>query len=241
MGGKWSHEFHFLSPLGEDTLYACSVGGSEGCGYVANAELAKSRKNGSDGETSTESVAAGEGCPRCAEGTLVAHRAVELGHTFYLGTRYSEPLRAVVAVEREKGKTEEVPLSMGCHGIGVSRMIGAVAAIMADAQGLNWPRVMAPWEVIVVPGPKATEGDVESVYDALQRQDGEDIVIDDRADSLISKLKDADLIGYPVILVLGKAWERDRLVEVQCRRRGVKLEVQLNDLANTVQELLADL
>ncbi|EOD47234.1 putative prolyl-trna synthetase protein [Neofusicoccum parvum UCRNP2] len=114
-------------------------------------------------------------CPSCATpGSLAAHRAVEVGHTFHLGTRYSAPLQ--LAIQTPAGRPALV--QMGCHGIGVSRMIAAVADALADARGLNWPRAVAPFEAVVVPG-KGEEGDSERVYDGLVAA-GVDAVLDDR-------------------------------------------------------------
>ncbi len=95
------------------------------------------------------------------------HKAIEVGHIFHLGTRYSQPLNAVVAVPPEVDAAGQVAMQMGCHGIGLSRMIGAVAAALADSKGLNWPKVIAPFEVAVLPG-KGNEEDAVAVYEELR-------------------------------------------------------------------------
>ena len=135
---------------------------------------------------------------------------------------------------------------MGCHGIGVSRLIAAVASLLSDSKGLQWPRVVAPFEVVVLPGPQAEAAEAVEVYDAvagdLGRRDGVDVVLDDRPiKSLGWKLKDADLIGYPVVVVLGREWKERREVEVQCRRLGVKKDVKLDELKGEVESLLEKL
>jgi prolyl-tRNA synthetase len=166
-----------------------------------------------------EAIRPGDSCPRCDNGHLTPEPGIEVGHTFHLGTRYSEPLNAVVATPNN---TEKVPVHMGCHGIGVSRLIGATAALLQDEKGLNWPRAIAPFEVVLMAAPGVPQEDVTEVYDNLNGS-GVDVVLDDRTGkSLGWKLKDADLIGYPVIAILGKAWKSDRSVEVQCRRLGYK-------------------
>lgn len=181
----------------------------------------------------------GDQCPKCTQGALKTHTAVELGHTFHLGTRYSEVLAA--SVKNEGGSV--VPMQMGCHGIGVSRMIAAVADILADTKGLNWPRAMAPFEVVVV----STEGQeevAERVYDELvsDKASPVDVILDDRSDKQMGwKLGDADLIGYPVIVVIGKGWKKQQTLEVQCRRLGVRQDVALANLSSVVQSLLAQL
>jgi prolyl-tRNA synthetase len=135
---------------------------------------------------------------------------------------------------------------MGCHGIGVSRLIGAVAEILADSKGLNWPRVIAPYEVVVVPA-QGNESDAATVYDALMDDargittEPVDTVLDDREHPFPWKMRDADLIGYPVIVVVGRHWKQKRVCEVQCRRLAIKEDVQLDELSGFVRKLLSQL
>ena len=123
----------------------------------------------------------GDPCPEC-DSTLNVQKAIELGHIFHLGARYSEPLNATVTTPVEllggsgptieghtttlSSSTREVPMQMGCHGIGVSRIIGAVADTLADTKGLNWPRAIAPYEIVIVPG-KGREDDALEVFDKI--------------------------------------------------------------------------
>lgn len=134
---------------------------------------------------------------------------------------------------------------MGCHGIGVSRIIGAVASLLSDAKGLNWPRAIAPYEAIVLTSPQTEDRDATEVYDALYgevRNGNVDLVLDDRSGKSVGwKLKDADLIGYPVVIVLGRSWKDRREVEVQCRRLRFKKDVRLDDLRQEVLGLLEQL
>ena len=211
------------------------------------------------------SVVDGDPCPRCREGRLRIQQAIELGHTFFLGTRYTEVFRAHAhahahvegATDHNKSITR-LPLQMGCYGIGVSRIVGAVAGAIADEKGLNWPRVMAPFEVVVIYRDPMEE-DAKAVYDALR--DGVstndparsndslpshpttlDIVLDDRRQGFIWKLKDADLLGFPVVVVLGRAWASERKLEVHCRRLGgLREEVPLRELSAFVHGLLDQL
>ncbi|QKD47937.2 uncharacterized protein FOBCDRAFT_235740 [Fusarium oxysporum Fo47] len=148
----------------------------------------------------------GDACPRCEEGALKIHRALECGHTFQLGTRYSVPLDACVTIPRsgipaaaaEEGLIpgSRIPLQMGCHGVGVSRIFGAVAEILADEQGLNWPRAIAPFEVAIIPASDLAEDSLR-IYDLLAAGDnsrnGLDVVLDDRQRSFVWKMKDADM------------------------------------------------
>lgn len=209
----------------------------------------------------------GDACPRCDHGSLKVEKAIELGHTFFLGTRYSEPLKALVtlpagyrdpelpSIKNEvdgSGSPEcapplrsalQVPMQMGCHGIGVSRLIGAVAETLADKKGLNWPRVIAPYEAVVIPT-RGLEDEAVNVYDALGgwqaqwKKETLDVVLDDRPNSFAWKMQDADLVGYPIIIVVGRSWKENKTCEIQCRRLDIKKEVPLNGLASYVDELL---
>ncbi|EEH46820.2 proline-tRNA ligase [Paracoccidioides brasiliensis Pb18] len=201
------------------------------------------------------SAAAGDRCSKCGENSVETHTAIELAHTFHLGTRYSDVLNASVAIpssilrgslttERtalaQSSSTVSVPLEMGCHGIGVSRMIAAVADTLADPKGLNWPRVISPFDVIII-SDRELEKEAEQVYDTLMesRKADVDAIIDDREKSLTWKLRDADLIGYPVIIVIGKLWKRDSKLEIQCRRlENFRETVSLQDLRFYTKSLL---
>lgn len=235
----------------------------------------------------------GDGCPRCEGGNLTVQKAIELGHTFHLGTRYSQPMKAVVtgpkrlllagaaagnsseaspspaasepgaadvttppategsisptiASEYPPNENTAVPMQMGCHGIGISRIIGAVANHFVDERGLNWPRAIAPYEVAILYNTQdeAVASDAVMVYDALssQPQPQLDAILDDRQElSLGWKLKDGDLVGYPVIVVIGREWKASRRVEVQCRKLGFKDLMAVEDLKSCVGDLLQKL
>ena len=204
----------------------------------------------------------GDSCRRCATGTLRVQKAIEMGHTFYLGTRYSDPLNATVAVpghllrdgdlnhttvaqRPDPSEEQQVPMQMGCYGIGVSRMVAAVADTLADEKGLNWPRVMAPFEAVVVPA-KGLDEAASDVYDvlsspAIPHGPRLDVVLDDRAESFPWKMRDADLVGYPVIIVAGRRWKDERICEVQCRRLNVREELPLDQIPAFVESLLSKL
>ncbi|PGH12193.1 proline-tRNA ligase [Polytolypa hystricis UAMH7299] len=188
----------------------------------------------------------GDECQSCGEPNVVSQNSIELAHTFHLGTRYSKVLLASVTLPEDSknpGNGElckaSVPLEMGCHGIGVSRMISTIADTLADSKGLNWPRAIAPFELVIVPVPGLETGAVQ-VYDELKMQQGEsiDAVLDDREKGFGWKLSDADLIGYPIIVVVGKGWEKGE-VEVQCRRlNNLREKISLKVLRSHVKSLL---
>ncbi|EGE03259.1 prolyl-tRNA synthetase [Trichophyton equinum CBS 127.97] len=194
---------------------------------------------------------AGDECPNCGNPALKTDQSIELAHTFHLGTRYSEVLQANVSINpaslpgaEKKGKQEPVPIQMGCHGIGVSRMISAVSDILADEKGLNWPQAIAPFQVVVVPG-KGLEKEGELVYDIVTQNTQQliDTILDDRKKDFAWKLRDADTIGYPIILAVGKnSWGAGNKVEVQCRRLGnLRTQVSLEEVPEFVSSLLSNL
>lgn len=199
-------------------------------------------KQEDDSHLNLLTLADGDGCPRCETGALKTHRALELGHTFYLGTRYSKPLNARVTLPQ--APKEPVELEMGCYGIGVSRIFAAVAEHMVDEKGLNWPRAIAPFEIVVIPTSGATE-DVLNFYDQFAESNGQgsrlDAVLDDRNQSFGRKMQDAETTGYPVMIVLGKQWKAEGLVEVQSRRLGIKEKVSVQDITPYLQDLLSKL
>ncbi|EAA29381.3 prolyl-tRNA synthetase [Neurospora crassa] len=194
----------------------------------------------------------GDNCPQCSSGTLNVQKAMELGHTFHLGTRYSQPLGAKISLPPpssseakpstgDSGTSKTVSMQMGCHGIGISRVIGAVAEHLADDKGLNWPVAIAPYTCIVVFAEDNYDDAVE-VYKRILNGIGDqderlDIILDDRQKSLPWKLKDADLIGAPVIVVLGREWRIARRVEVQCRRLNINEVIDVNNLPSFIAEL----
>ncbi|KAI9670644.1 MAG: hypothetical protein M1831_005864 [Alyxoria varia] len=202
-------------------------------------------------DESLAKVQEGGTCPQCQSPSLNTKNAIELGHTFHLGTRYSRPLELVLG--ETPTSNEKVPVSMGCHGIGISRIIGTVAALLSDDRGLNWPVSIAPYQSIIVASPGIEPALIDKVYDKLTRNrlnaDGTepyqkkiDTIIDDRSDSsFIQKLKDADLTGYPVIVVIGRQWSINALIEVQCRKLGKAVGVPLSNLQNTVKNFLDQL
>lgn len=102
--------------------------------------------------------------------------------------------------------------------------------------------MIAPWEVVVLATPQVDAGEVEEVYDSLREGGDVDVVLDDREGKGLGwKMRDADLIGYPVLVVLGRGWKERREVEVQCRRLGVKREVGIEGLRGEVVALLEQL
>jgi prolyl-tRNA synthetase len=150
---------------------------------------------------SLRTVRAGERCPNC-EGTLDVWKAVEIGHIFKLGTKYSESMGARVLT----ADGQEVPIVMGSYGIGVERVMVAAVELFSDEAGIVWPASIAPFHVIVTPV-NIKDQDImraaERIYDELQAA-GIEVLFDDRDERAGVKFNDADLIGVPYRLTVGK-------------------------------------
>ncbi|APD49089.1 proline--tRNA ligase [Synechococcus sp. CS-602] len=169
----------------------------------------------------------GDRCQHDPEQRLVASRGIEVGHIFQLGSKYSEALEARFTTE--DGVDE--PLVMGCYGIGVSRLAQAAVEQHHDAQGICWPLAIAPFELIVVIA-NAQDGVqlalAEQLYAALAAA-GIEVLLDDRAERAGVKFKDADLIGIPWRVVVGRG-AATGMVEVVERAGGVKHELAADAL-----------
>ncbi|MHB9093691.1 MAG: proline--tRNA ligase [Eubacteriales bacterium] len=187
------------------------------------------------------SVRAGEPCPRCL-GELVEARGIEVGQVFKLGTKYSKALGAKFLDENGR----EQLMVMGCYGIGVSRTVAAAIEQNHDNDGIIWPMPIAPYHVIVVPVSTKDEEQMKlalNLYDSL-REAGIEVVIDDRNERPGVKFKDADLIGYPLRVVVGSKALEEGTVEIKYRRNGnvhtVKLEGAVQFIKKIVEDEIAE-
>ena len=179
-------------------------------------------------------VNAGEGCPNCENGTLEVFKALEIGHIFKLGTKYSVSMGATVL--NQGGK--EVPIIMGSYGIGVERIMASAIELHHDDDGIIWPKSLAPFDVIVtVTNMKQDElrEAGENLYKDLQRA-GLDVLLDDRDERAGVKFKDADLIGISYRITIGKKIA-DGLVELFDRQAKESQDVKLSDVVSRVQRL----
>ena len=177
-------------------------------------------------------VQKGEACPNCEGGTLDIFKAMEIGHIFKLGTKYSESMGATVL--NAEGK--EVPIVMGSYGIGVERIMSAAVEQSNDADGIVWPRAIAPFDVVVtVTNVKQDEikSAGERLYTELQRA-GLEVLLDDRDERAGVKFKDADLIGVPFRVTVGKKVSEGR-VELFDRASKQSEDVGLDDIVAQVQ------
>lgn len=168
-------------------------------------------------------VAAEEGelCVGCEEGILQKNRAIEVGHTFYLGDKYSKALGCTVDIPRDDGTMEKRNVLMGCYGIGIGRIIASVAEINRDEHGLRWPSIIAPWQVTVVNANSDSKGD--EVVAALERNNIESRVDDREKIGLGRKIKDSNAMGIPLVVIVGKNYPMLE-VEVRGLRYGDQLK-----------------
>jgi prolyl-tRNA synthetase len=159
--------------------------------------------------------------------SLYTSSAIELGHTFYLGTKYSSIFNAKYMPADDPSVL--MPIYMGCYGLGLSRMIAAIAQISHDDMGIIWPESVAPWKCIVLQG---KSGGGEAVYDGIASAIGADnVLLDDRPQvSPGWKIQDAKKIGYPYIVVLGRVTEETGLLEVIHRQSGQTKHVEISTL-----------
>ncbi|NXY49274.1 SYPM protein, partial [Ceuthmochares aereus] len=190
IGGTVSHEFQLPADIGEDRLLLCPDGH-----FAANVETLNREQTS---------------CPTCGE-KLTQTRGIEVGHTFYLGTKYSSAFKAVFYSPENKPQLAE----MGCYGLGVTRILAASIEVLSSEDSIRWPRLIAPYQLCFVPpkrGSKEEEEEgaelLERLYDNLteaQPHLAGDSVLDDRTQLTIGKrLKDANKLGYPYVIVAGK-------------------------------------
>jgi prolyl-tRNA synthetase len=165
---------------------------------------------------------------------LKEERGIEVGHIFQLGTKYSEAMDAKFNDEDGVRK----PFVMGCYGIGVTRLIAAIIEQSHDEKGIIWPLTASPFDyhlILVVPSHKVQRGVAENIYQELERR-GLEVLYDEREVAPGVKFADADLIGIPFQIVVGKKVEGGK-IEVKLRRTGERKEVPLEEAIETLLSL----
>ncbi|HOJ07420.1 MAG: proline--tRNA ligase [Ignavibacteriae bacterium] len=180
-------------------------------------------------------VKSGEGCPNC-EKHLEVFPAIELGHIFKLGTKYSDSMRAFFTDE----KGEEHPIIMGSYGIGVERVMACSIEQNHDANGIVWDKAIAPFLVHLI-GLNLKKQDIvdtcEKIYNDLN-QAKIDVLFDDRDVTAGFKFNDADLLGMPLQIVVGEKKLKENKCEIKIRKTGERFDIVLNELQNKIKELL---
>ncbi len=187
-------------------------------------------------ELDVRSVEAGDTAP--GGGTIEIEPAIEIGNIFKLGTRYSEPLGATYLDEEGK----EQAIVMGSYGIGPARIVAASIEQRADERGIVWPSSIAPWEVQLVSLAKAGEeerGAADRLYEEL-REAGAEVLYDDRDAGPGEKLTDAELLGCPLRLVVGRRGLAKGVVEAGERASGAEHELPVEEAAERALSLLCD-
>ncbi|XP_029474027.1 probable proline--tRNA ligase, mitochondrial [Rhinatrema bivittatum] len=205
IGGKMSHEFQLPAGVGEDRLLVCPS-----CKFSANVEMVKPDQ---------------KECPAC-QGELTETKGIEVGHTFYLGTKYSCIFNAAYSDAQNKPVTAE----MGCYGLGVTRILAASIEVLSTEDSIRWPGLIAPYQVCLIPPKKGSKEEsaivlTDALYDdlaeAVPQVEG-DMLLDDRTHLTIGKrLKDANKLGYPYVIIAGKrALDTPSEFEVWCQNTG---------------------
>ncbi|KUK10535.1 MAG: Proline--tRNA ligase [Clostridia bacterium 41_269] len=182
-------------------------------------------------------VEEGEPCPNCS-GTLHKTRGIEVGQIFQLGDKYSDALNAVFT--DENGKAQKI--LMGCYGIGVSRTMAAAIEQNHDKDGIIWPISIAPFHVVIIPVSEKDEkmmNAAEKIYKDLNSL-GIEVMLDDRDERAGVKFKDADLIGYPYRITVGKKTISDNTVDVKSRLSGEEVTVKLNEVGSYIKSLISE-
>ena len=181
----------------------------------------------------------GDPCPRCDEGKYQIKRGIEVGHIFILGTKYSEAMKAVYLDSNGK----ENLMTMGCYGIGVGRTAAASVEQNYDEKGIVWPPSLAPFQVIIIPinfKKDDLKNTCESIYNQLLEM-GLEVLLDDRQDRLGAKLKDADLIGIPLQIIVGPKNLEEGNVEIKIRKTQVSQLHPYPQVIKDIPNILKDL
>jgi len=179
---------------------------------------------------------AGDGCPRCDGGTLAIRRGIEVGQVFMLGTKYSDAMGATFLDPDGKAR----PFVMGCYGIGVGRTLAAAIEQNHDEKGIVWPMPIAPLHAALVVMNMKSEALVaaaDALYEALGAA-GVEVLLDDRPERAGVKLTDAELLGLPILLLLGDRGLAKGVVEVRARAGGETREVPLAEAPAAVRGMV---
>jgi len=164
-------------------------------------------------------------------GKLEETRGIEVGHIFYLGTKYSAPLNSRFKSSSGDSKVTE----MGCYGLGVGRILASLIEVSHDQHGLIWPRVLAPYEIIVIPVGSKDETSIHEtagqICNSLENIGfANEVVFDDRDEQAGFKMNEARFLGFPFVIIVGKSWKQEGKLELQTRKTNEKSKLSLEEL-----------
>jgi len=177
-----------------------------------------------------------DACPKCGKGKFKVDRGIEVGHIFKLGTKYSDRMGCVFLDDSNKEQT----MIMGCYGVGIGRTAQAAIEQNNDKDGIIWPVPLAPFRVAVVPVNSTIEEQMNvarRIYDEGQKA-GLEMLLDDREQRVGVKLKDMDLMGIPIKIIIGKALKEGK-VEIKLRKSGEVKLVPVDQAVEEVKKLLS--
>ena len=238
IGGDMSHEFIILADTGESEVYchadyldfaAPEAGVDYGSDLSPVIEHWTSRYAATDEKHDAAQFEAD-----VPEDRRIATRGIEVGHIFYLGTKYSKAMGATVM----GADGAEVPVEMGCYGIGVSRLVGAIIEASHDDDGIIWPASVAPFQVGLINlkvGDEACDKAVADIYEKLRRA-GVDVLLDDSDGRAGGKFATMDLIGLPWQLIVGPRGLKSGVVEVKQRATGERQELSIEAAITTLTD-----
>ncbi|MCF6153842.1 MAG: proline--tRNA ligase [Candidatus Brocadia sp.] len=181
-------------------------------------------------------VTRGDRCPKCNHEIDIS-QGIEIGHVFKLGTKYSDALKAKFLDTNGKEKS----MIMGCYGIGVNRIIAALIERSHDENGIIWPIALAPYKVIIIPvnvNDAASMQMANHIYDDLTNIAGIEVLLDDRDQRPGVKFKDADLIGIPIKIVIGKKFVETKELEIKLRKSGETFLTPPDEVRSKIKHLL---
>ncbi|MEH6742848.1 proline--tRNA ligase [Hyphomonas sp.] len=236
IGGELSHEFIILADTGESAVFCDKTlldMPAPGLDLDFTSDLTAEVEKRTQYYAATEEMHDEAAFAELPEDRKVSARGIEVGHIFYFGTKYSEPMNAVV----QGPDGQMVPVEMGSYGIGVSRLVGGIIEACHDENGIVWPESVAPFQVGIINmrvGDEACDTACEQAYQALELA-GIDALYDDTEDRAGGKFARMDLIGLPWQIVIGPRGLKNGVVEVKNRKTGEKSEMPLADALSTVR------
>jgi prolyl-tRNA synthetase len=230
IGGDMSHEFIILAETGESEVFChrdfLDFDPTTPVDYDDIGAVQKLVDRWTSLYAATDDKHDGAAFAKLPEDRRITGRGIEVGHIFYFGTKYSEPLKCIVAGP----KGEQIALHMGSYGIGVSRLVGAIIEASHDDNGVIWPDSVAPYHVGVVnlrPGDAACDAMAKDVHDKLKAA-GRDVLLDDSDGRPGEKFATQDLIGLPWQAIIGPRGAKAGMVEVKRRRDGAREDLALD-------------